>query len=215
MAPGLSGGKSRYQVIAEPNILRGAVKDITFKVGVIGHRDLGGADKNAFTHFYCHRLLAGIKKKYASVVAVSAISDGADSIFAQSAITLGIALESIIPFGDFHSDFKQDLNFETYRSLRKQSQYETRTTFSRRHDLAYKKSMDWLVFKSNIVVAVWNGKEEGSTGGTWEAVSLVRKIRKSMIHLDNENKAINFYFNKGGEYTLHQNVSVDRIMELI
>ena len=184
----------------------------TFKIGVIGHRDLGNIESHSYAHFCCHRLLAGIKQKYSSVIAISAISDGADSIFAQSAISLGIHLESIIPFGQFASDFQEDLTYERYRSLRSQSKYETRANFSERSNLAYKKSMEWLVFKSNTVVAIWDSREEGSIGGTWEAVSLSMKIRKTMIHIDNKNKTMNFYFNKGDKYHLHKNLSVEQVI---
>ncbi len=189
--------------------------DKTFKIGVIGHRDLGNVEKHSYVHFCCHRLLAGSKQKYSNVIAISAISDGADSIFAQSAISLGIHLESIIPFRQFESDFQEDLTHTRYRSLRYQSKYETKTNFSERSNLAYRKSMEWLVFKSHSVVAIWDGKEEGAVGGTWEAVSLSLKIRKTMVHIDNSNKAMNLYCNKGDKYNLHQNLSVEQIIRYL
>jgi hypothetical protein len=188
------------------------ILDKTFKIGVVGHRDITNAEKHSYTHFCCHRLLAGIKNKYSVVNAISAISNGADTIFAQSAISLGIHLESIIPFREFSSDFHDDLDFERYRLLRAQSKYESSANFSERSNLAYRKSMEWLIFKSNAVMAVWDNREEGSIGGTWEAVSLCIKIRKPMIHIDNENKKMNFYVNKGYEYYLHQNLSVEQII---
>jgi len=187
----------------------------TFKIGVVGHRDLGNIERHSYVHFCCHRLLAGLKQKYSNVIAVSAISDGADSIFAQSAISLGIPLESIIPFGNFSSDFQEDLTYERYRSLRSQSKYETRTNFSERSDLAYKKSMEWIVFKSHTVVAIWDGRKEGAIGGTWEAVSLSLRVRKSMIHIDSNNKTMNLYGNKGDKYTLDQNLSVEQIIRIL
>lgn len=186
--------------------------DKAFKIGVIGHRDLGNIERYSYAHFCCHRLLTGLKQKFANVIAISAISDGADSIFAQSAISLGISLESIIPFGEFASDFQEDLTYERYRSLRSQSKYETRTNFSERSHAAYRKSMEWIVIKSNTVVAIWDGRKEGAIGGTWEAVSLSQKMRKSMIHMDIYNQAMNLYCNKGDKYNLHRNLSVEQII---
>jgi len=183
-----------------------------FKIGVIGHRDLGNIERHSYVHFWCHRFLAGLKQKHSNVIAISAISAGADSIFAQKAISLGIPLESIIPFGKFASDFQEDLSYERYRSLRSQSKYETRTNFSERSSLAYKKSMEWIVFKSNTVVAIWDGRKEGAIGGTWEAVSLSLRVRKSMIHIDSNNKTMNLYGNKGDKYDLYQNLSVEQII---
>ena len=182
-----------------------------FKIGVIGHRDLGAIERHSYIHFCCHRILTRLKNKYSRVIAISAISDGADSIFAQSAISLGIHLESIIPFGQFSSDFQEELTNERYRYLQSRSKYVTRTNFSVRSNLAYKKSMEWLVFKSNIIIAIWDGREDGTIGGTWEAVSLSIKIRKTMVHINNNSKLINVYFNKGNKYILQQDLSEDQI----
>lgn len=182
-----------------------------FRIGVIGHRDIGAIEKLSYIHFCCYRILARLKNKYSRVIAISAISDGADSIFAQSAISLGIHLESIIPFGQFSSDFQKELPNERYRFLQSRSKYVTRTNFSVRSNLAYKKSMEWLVFKSNIIIAIWDGREEGTVGGTWEAVSLSMKMRKTMIHIDNNNKATNIYFNNGNKYIFQQDLSEDQI----
>ncbi|MGZ8159190.1 MAG: hypothetical protein ACXWT4_10320 [Methylobacter sp.] len=183
-----------------------------FKIGVIGHRDLGNIERHTYTQFCCHQLLARSKQKYSNIVAISAISDGADSIFAQSAISLGINLDSIIPFGQFSSDFEEELAYERYRFLRSHSKYVTSANFSERSKQAYKKSMEWVVFKSNAIVAIWDGRKEGAMGGTWEAVSLSMKIRKTLIHIDNENRSINLYYNKGNKYLLHQNLSIDQII---
>ena len=75
--------------------------------------------------------------------------------------------------------------------------------------------MEWLVFKSNSVVAIWDGREEGAIGGTWEGVSLSIKFRKTMIHIDNNSKAMNLYCNKGDTYNLHQNLSVEQIIRYL
>ena len=184
------------------------MKNGTYNLGVFGHRGLGSIESHSYVQFCCHQLLAGSKQKYSNVVAISAISDGADSIFAQSAISLGIRLQSIIPFGQFASDFQDDLSFERYRSLRSKSEYETKVNFLQRSDVAYKKSMEWVVFKSNTVIAIWDSREEGAIGGTWEAVSLSKKIGKSMVHIDNTKNNIHFYFNDGNKYKLIKNISV-------
>jgi hypothetical protein len=184
----------------------------TIKIGVIGHIDFGIIENYLSVHYCCHRLLAGLKKKYSNLTALSAMSDGADSIFAQSAISLGIHLESIIPFKTFPSHFQEGLSNERFRSLRSQSKFVTRTNFSKRSNLAYRKSMEWIVFTSNIVLAIWDGREKGTIGGTWEAVSLCRKIRKSMVHIDSNNRTVNLFCIEGDKYSLKKNLSINRII---
>ena len=111
--------------------------DTSFTIGIIGHRDLGGENVDFYVQMCCHRLLSKIKIKYPKTRAISAISQGADSIFAQSAVSLNIPLESVIPFNNFKSDFTGKIPKERYKRLRKRSGFETRVNFSERSNLAY------------------------------------------------------------------------------
>lgn len=74
--------------------------------------------------------------------------------------------------------------------------------------------MEWIVFKANSVLAIWDGREKGTIGGTWEAVSLSKEINKPMIHIDSNSRAINLYCHIGDKYKLHRNLSVDQIIRL-
>ncbi len=186
-----------------------------YKIGIIGHRDLGNQERHSNIHYCCHRLLKEVKQKYPNVVAISAISDGADSIFANSAISLEIPLETIIPFGKFANDFKQGAPYIKHRELRKLSMTETKVNFSERSKLAYKKSMEWLVFKSNIIVAIWDGQKLGSIGGTWEAICLCMKINKTLIHINSESNDISLYSNMNDKYDLLSNISPKQIARYI
>jgi hypothetical protein len=186
-----------------------------YKIGIIGHRDLGEIENQFYPQLCCHQLLANFKKKYTNVIALSAISAGADSMFAQTAVSLDIRLESIIPFEQFSSDFQDELDLERYTFLRSQSNYDSSANFSERSNQAYRKSMEWLVFKANTIVAIWDGMEIGVIGGTWEAVSLTMKIKKTLIHIDNINKTMNIYINKGDRYLQHQNLSVAQVLDYL
>lgn len=176
------------------------MENAIFCVGIIGHRYLGGNDSDIFVQSCCHNLLSGFKRNHPNLKAVSALSQGADSIFAQSALSLNIELDAIIPFDEFQSDFFDDTAYENYLKLRDNSYLETRVNFVKRSKLAYKKSMDWVVFKSNIIIAVWDGIKEGSKGGTWEALILCEKLNKKVIIINistrtmsnAQNKALSF-----------------------
>lgn len=189
--------------------------DPLFTIGVIGHRDLGGEDVDLFVQSCCHQILAELKIKYPKIRAVSAISQGADSIFAQCAISLNIPLESVIPFEGFKSDFSGEALHERYKTLRNSSDSETTVNFSKRSHLAYKKSMQWVVFKSNIVIVVWDGRKTGSTGGTWEAVLLCEKLNKTMIHIDIRKKSINLHIAARDTWFPRKNITVGQISRYI
>lgn len=182
-----------------------------FTIGIIGHRDLGGEDVDFYVQTCCHKILSEVRVKYPKIRAISALSQGADSIFAQSAVSLNIQLESVIPFNDFRSDFTGEVPYERYKTLRKSSGRETMVNFSKRSNMAYKKSMEWVVFKSNIVIAVWDGKKIGSIGGTWEAVLLCEKLNKTMINLDIHSKTMSLYFNEPNNHFYSNNITIGHI----
>lgn len=163
-------------------------------MGAIGHRELD-VQSGHYVHLCCHIILSILKEKYSSIKAVSAIAQGADSLFAQTAVSLGIQLEPVIPFKEFMSDFQEEESYERCKSFRVRSESENRVNFSERSGAAYRKSMEWVIFKSNIIIAIWDGKEIGSKGGTWEAVSLCKKLKKKFIHIDVSRNTMNLYFN--------------------
>jgi hypothetical protein len=163
-----------------------------FCIGIIGHRYLGGNDVDIFVQTCCHKILSDFKWNYPNLKAVSALSQGADSIFAQSAISLNIELDAVIPFDEFQSDFFDETAYETYRKLRNIASLETKVNFVKRSNLAYKKSMDWVVFKSNFIIVVWDGKKEGSTGGTWEAIKLCEKLHKKVVIINISTRTMGY-----------------------
>ncbi|MCP4366878.1 MAG: hypothetical protein GY797_02005 [Deltaproteobacteria bacterium] len=189
--------------------------DTLFIIGIIGHRDLGGEDVDFYVQSCCHKILSELRVKYPKIKAISAISQGADSIFAQSAISLNIQLESVVPFDDFKSDFAGEISCERYKTLRKSSDFETKVNFSKRSNLAYKKSMEWVVIKSNIVIAVWDGKKIGSIGGTWEAILLCEKLNKTMINIDIHKKAMSLNFNECNNYFSRKNITVGHFLRYV
>lgn len=189
--------------------------DTVFTVGIIGHRDLGGQEINFFVQSCCHRILCELKRKYSKIRAVSAISQGADSIFAQCAVSLHIPLESVIPFEEFKSDFAGEAPHEGYNTLRNGSDFVTTVNFIKRSNRAYKKSMQWVVFKSNVVIAVWDGKQTGSTGGTWEAVLLCEELNKAMIHIDIHKKTISLHVIERGTGISRKTIRAEHIVRYV
>jgi len=156
-----------------------------FRLGVIGHRHLGDEATRGYVQHCCTRALAVARERHAELVAVSALADGADSVFAQAALSLGVPLELVTPHLRLSGDTWTGVNRDQYRALRARAVRESVTHFDRESPQAYRRSMQWVVIKSHVLVVVWDGKERGSTGGTWETVALARQLGKPMIHIDN------------------------------
>jgi len=184
----------------------------TITVGGIGHRGVDALGEFPYVQLCFHRVLTELARRFPRVKVVSALATGADTVFAQCARTLSIPLESVIPFASFDSDFAGPETNARYRSLRRGAICEHRLHFSERNDRAYRKSMQWVVFKSTIVVAAWDGRRVGSPGGTWEAVSLCEKLGKTLIHVDTASKTLSLHVGGSGSSSTHRDVPVGQIM---
>jgi len=178
----------------------------TFRLGVIGHRYLGGEATRGFVQHCCTRVLAIAKQRRSPVVAISALADGADSVFAQAALSLGIRLELVSPFPGRHADAQLGVAAERYRILRARAASESVAHFDGESPHAYRRSMQWVTFQSHALVVVWDGVERGLAGGTWETVTLARQLGKPTIHIDNVRRCV---------HVADRPVSIERAAESI
>jgi len=93
-------------------------------------------------------------------------------------------LDVIIPFTPFETDFDDIEHHTRYRRAHAAAAIETSLPFDRRSSIAYKRSMELVVFRSNLLIAAWDGKCIGSIGGTWDAIALCDKMGKCVLHVD-------------------------------
>jgi hypothetical protein len=189
-----------------------SIRRPTITVGGIGHRVLDALDELPYVQLSFHRVLTELQRQFPRLRAITALAPGADTVFARCAQALSIPLEPIIPFAKFDADFADPESNARYQALRSSALCETRLHFSERNDRAYKKSMAWVVFKSNVVIAAWDGRRIGSVGGTWPAVSLCEKLGKTLIHIDTVNKTLNIHGARGGASVTRRDVSASQIM---
>lgn len=74
-------------------------------VAIVGHRDLGGARTSAFVADASESVLSAARSRWPTVTAISALAEGADTIFAETALALEIPLRVVRPFRDYEEDF--------------------------------------------------------------------------------------------------------------
>lgn len=162
----------------------------SFNVGGIGHCSLGNNGEPLFVQFCFHQILNELASKFSRLNAVSALATGADTVFAECAHRLAIPLASVIPFSGFEKDFLDAEAYARYRSIRDIVLLEECLHYNQRTGSAYRKSMEWVIVKSNLVIAAWDGQCIGSVGGTWEAVSLCDRLGKPMFHINTRKRSL-------------------------
>src|SRR5216684_4473334 len=127
------------------------------RIAIVGHRQLQDPVVRQFVIVQCLTILQQAQARHDSVIAISALAEGADSLFANAALELGLPLEIVRPFEEFFSDFPPGPSREHYETLRRAARHETRLPFKGRSDEAYKVAMNWIIAHSDLLVAVWNG----------------------------------------------------------
>jgi hypothetical protein len=165
-----------------PSSRRRTVPEVS-RLGIVGHRELG-AEATAFVGAASTELLADVLCDEGDVVAVSALAEGADTLFAEAALSMDLPLEVVRPFRDYAGDFRHGTSRRRYRSLVAAARKETRLGFTARSSLAYEGAMRWVVENCDVLVAAWDGAPARGPGGTASAVEHARRVGRRVIRLD-------------------------------
>jgi len=163
------------------------------RVAIVGHRDLGGARTSAFVADASHGVLSAAQLRWPRVSAVSALAEGADTIFAEAALALGIPLRVVTPFHGYEEDFVDHATRSRYEELREAAESEERLPFASRSRRAYKAAMRWVVQNSDLLVAAWDGRPGLGPGGTADAVQHAVAMGREVIHVDVRALAVRTY----------------------
>jgi hypothetical protein len=153
------------------------------RIGIVGHRALD-CDTTAFVSAESSALLRAECSSHGDVVAISALAEGADTLFAESALQLGLPLEIVRPFDRYLDDFVTGTSRSRYRGLVEVARRETRLPFSVASVHAYETAMTWVVRACDVLVAAWDGSPPRGRGGTAEAIAYAERIGRRVVHLD-------------------------------
>jgi hypothetical protein len=156
----------------------------SMRVGIVGHRVFESATAAQFAADCCAAILRTRIELHRQVTAISALAEGADSSFAAAALDLGLPLEVVRPFARYAADFATPEARGLYERLRAAAYEETTLRFARRSTAAYMAAMSWIVRRSNLLVAVWDGRSGRGPGGTADAVSQAMSEAREWIHID-------------------------------
>lgn len=170
------------------------------RIGIVGHRFFTGAEAADFVHQQCHFLLKKFQETDSDLIALSAIAEGADSIFAEVALSLKIPLEIVRPFEQYEDDFTTLRSKNLYLKLCIFAAKETLLAYKSRTTDAYFHAMQWIVTGTDILIAVWDGEEGSGKGGTADAVQYVTSLNKDWIHLNVSDLSVTSHVKK---ITLH------------
>ena len=154
-----------------------------FRVAVTGHRNLRDEETRIFVPREVRRLLERFKREQANLEALSALAEGADTIFARTALDLGIPLVAVIPFARYEEDFSASA-LETFRELLGRASRVIRLRHRQRSNEAYLAAGKWLVDHADALLAVWDGRPAAGKGGTGDVVEYALAHGLPVVHID-------------------------------
>jgi hypothetical protein len=164
------------------------------RFGIAGHRSLDDRNVSEFVARQLESILRDARKQNIGTTAISAVAEGADTIFAETALSLNVPLEIVKPFRGYSNDFKTTHSRSRYRNLLRRAAREITMPFNERSDVAYQTAMHWIVDNCDVLIAVWNGERSDRIGGTVDAVERAIRSKRKWIHLNVNELTVNFHF---------------------
>ena len=152
-------------------------------IGFTGHRHLPDGERvGRALRSVVESLRAEISGK---LIGYSSIAIGADTLFAETCIALGIPWIALLPRSreDFKKDFTES-DWEKTSELLQQAQRVESLPPARSRDLGYLEGGLSTVDEADIMIAVWNGEPSRGTGGTAEVVAHAENLAKPIILID-------------------------------
>jgi len=121
------------------------------------------------------------------LVALSALAEGSDRLFADVAVSLGLSLHVLLPFksADYETTFGDPATTPAYRELLARAASVTDLPGSLAHtSAAYDAVGRTTVDRSDIFLTVWDGKPAAGQGGTTEIIQYALSIGCPVIWID-------------------------------
>ena len=161
------------------------------RIGVTGHRQLpAGVD-------WCERVcqaLALIEAKLAPAggtplawLVISSLAEGADRVVARTVLHRrpGSLLEVPLPLSrdDYQTDFKSRGSKADFAELYGQASLITCAPRFESRASAYEWAGLAMVGRSDIVIALWDGRPSRGVGGTADIVRLARRYGRPVVHI--------------------------------
>ena len=122
-----------------------------------------------------------------TLVGVSSIAPGADTLFAQTVLGMSLPWRALLPVPV--AELRQDFSAADWalrdRLLARAIEIEIRGTVRDRHEARLECGLD-TVDQADLLIAVWDGEPAPATGGTADIVAYARGIGKPLILLHPE-----------------------------
>ncbi len=157
------------------------------RVGISGHQRLPNPDD---WEWVAPEMRACIASLSPPLIGITSLAIGADTLFAETVLTLGGTIEVVVPFSDYADRFTSEEDRETYLSfLASGTKVEVLEGYNTDEE-SYYAAGKRVVDVSELLILVWNGKPAAGLGGTADIAEYARWQRKPAIHLNPKTRTV-------------------------
>ena len=124
------------------------------------------------------------------LVGFTSLAIGADQRFAESILRYGGSFVAIIPFLNYSLKFAEGHDREAYERLLGQAAEVEVSKASASNREAYFKAGKQVANRSELLIAIWDGKSAAGLGGTADIVRYAQSCSKPIRHIDPVNRIV-------------------------
>lgn len=118
-----------------------------------------------------------------SLIGLTSLAIGADSLFAELVLQHDGSLEAVIPFAEYEQKF-QGRDRDRYRRLLGKASRVTVLRTAGSDEESYLEAGKTVVDLAELLFAVWDGEPARGLGGTGDVVGYAVRKRRDIIRLD-------------------------------
>lgn len=158
-------------------------------VGFTGHRNLA---QPAAVERVLREVLEGLRAEPGvEWLALSSLAEGADLLFARTALRLGFGWEAVLPLppAEFRADFRPEVWREVEALLAEAEHARVIGERTAREDAYLDCGME-TVNHCDVLLAVWDGEPSRGRGGTAEIVAYARETGRPVIIIDAKDLSV-------------------------
>ncbi|MBL0722073.1 MAG: DUF1273 family protein [Sulfurovum sp.] len=161
------------------------------KIGITGHRELN----KVYLSLYEKKIFTKLKyllKKHNKVLVISPLAYGADRLIVKQALKLNIEFIAVLPMPikEYEKDFDDVSKVEFYHLLSKAKKMIVLPNIYNDKNLLYEQVGHYISDNSDILFALWDGKNTGLKGGTSEIVKYHKMHNKVIYHIKVDRHSI-------------------------
>ena len=160
------------------------------RIGITGHQSRDGIDWS----WVKNTIRVELSKIVGVEQCLSSLAAGSDQVFAEVALDLGIPVLAVIPVRGYERYFRGD-DLARYRRLRHQCKV-TQLNWCGDDERAFFEAGKTIVEKSDMMLAVWDGKQAEGGGGTGDVVIFALKNAKPIVHINPIDRSIQRVYTK-------------------